>query len=288
MKLTLRTLGRKRGLFVAGMLILALVLAFTLVPGTVYAGGGGGGNDTDTATAAAAEECTSDYTFYLVLNPNETREVPINAFCMDRGKVFPGNQMRLVEEASAEVQTAIRYSVDQGYTEKMPELWSVQLAVWNLEDGKRPDDKYHKLADEIIAYAKEHANDKQECVLSESISLADAVKSGLVEASIDDFKDVSPSGYDFFGSGTLVVKNLTDQVQVLNIPYGTRFEDEVHQGVQNMAVFPKPGTPGDVPPKPEIPATGGLLPPEITLGLTVLLLVGAGFFFLRKRSQVRS
>ena len=36
------------------------------------------------------------------------------------------------------------------------------------------------------------------------------------------------------------------------------------------------------------PETGGLLPPEITLGLTVLLLVGAGFFFLRKRSQVRS
>ena len=283
-------LGRKRWLHIGLMLLMVLAVAFAVAPGKAYAGGGGGGQDDNSTTAAAAaEECTTDPTFYLVLNPNETRELPVNAFCQNRGKPFPGNQMGPLETASAEVRTAIHYSVTQGYTEKMPELWSVQLAVWNLDDSITTKDKAHELADEIIAYAKEHANDVPECTLSESILLMDAVQSGLVEATINDFKDVSPPGYDFYGAGTLVVKNLTDQVQVLNIPYGTTFEDKVHQGVQHMAVFPKPGTPPDTPPKPEVPETGGLLAPEVMIALS-LLFAGAflGFLFLRKRGFVRS
>ncbi len=257
--------GRSPGL----LLIVMIAVLMALVPGVVHAGGGGG-DENNGALATASEECTTDPTFYLVLQPNETRELPVNSFCLNRGKPFPGKQLAPLETASAEIQTAIRYSVEQGYTEKMPELWSVQLAVWNLKDTLTTQDKAHELADEIIAYAREHANDVPECILSPSVPLFDAVQSGLVEASISDLTDVSPPGYDFYGGGTLVVKNLTDQVQVLNIPYGTIFEDQIHVGVQHMAVFPKPGTPPDNPPKPDVPETGGLLAPEILILLAVL------------------
>lgn len=254
------------------------LLAFALLPGVAHAGGGNGGTD----TSAGAEACTTDTTFYLVLNPNETKTIPVNAFCMNRGKPFPGNEMAFSEAAPADVQAAIRYSVDQGYNQQMPELWSVQLAVWNLLDNQHPNDAGHKLADEIIAYAKEHANDKPECVISESIALSDAAKAGLVEATMDDFKDVSPKGYDFYGEGTLTVKNLTDRVQVLNIPYGTRFDDVNQEGVQGMAVFPGATATPDQPPKPALPETGGLLPAEAII-ILALMLSGAALFVMGKR-----
>lgn len=255
--------GRNPIMFVLGVFL----LAFVLLPGIVHAGGGNGGAD----TSAGTEACTTDTTFYLVLNPNETKTIPVNAFCMNRGKPFPGNEMAVSEAAPADVQAAIRYSVDQAYNQQMPELWSVQLAVWNLLDNQRPNDAGHKLADEIIAYAKEHANDKPECVVSESITLSDAAEAGLVEASINDFTDVSPKGYDFYGGGTLTIKNLTDKVQVLNIPYGTRFEDTKQVGMQDMAVFPGATATPDQPPKPALPETGGLLSPEAFILLAVIL-----------------
>jgi len=272
----------------AVILLFTLTLMLVFVSGIAYAGGGDDNKDVDTLTTAVGmgDECLTDPTFYLVLDPAETRNVLINAFCMDRNRFFPGRRLVIVEDAPADVQVAIRYSVDQKYTEQMPELWSAQLAVWQLLDGYRvPHDPAQKLADEIVAYAKEHANDVPECLISESISLADAVTAGLVEASIDDFTDASPKGYHFYGSGTLVVKNLTDQVQVLNLPYGTRFEDAANGNVQNVAIFPKPGLPPDTPPPTDIPETGGLLPPEVFASLGFLF-VGGVFVLIGKRMFV--
>jgi len=262
-----------------GMLVLLVFLVtFALLPGIAHAGGGNGGAD----ASAVQEACATDTTFYLVLNPNETKTIPVNGFCMDRGKPFPGNEMAFSEDAPADVQATIRYSIDQSYNQQMPELWSVQLAVWNLLDNQHPDDAGQILADEIIANAREHVNSQSECVNSESITLSDAVKAGLVEASIDDFNDISPEGYDFYGEGTLTVKNLTDEVQVLNIPYGTRFDDVNQTGVQGMAIFPGATATSDQTPEPALPETGGILPTE-TLILLAVMLSTIVLFVMRKR-----
>lgn len=94
-------------------------------------------------------------------------------------------------------------------------------------------DKF-KLAQEIVAYVEGGAKSKD--LDAKSLSLVDAVKQGLVAASIGDFKNISDPPY--FGKGTLTITNLSDKTQTVHLPYGMVFQDTQKPGVQNMAIFP--------------------------------------------------
>ena len=274
-------LGRKQ--FYLGAIVLGLALMLVLAtPGFVFAGGGDG-NDAKAKTVAANADCTTDPTFYVVLDPKETRTIPVNGFCMNRGLPFPGQQLVFADAAPAAVQAVIKEAVEKGYHQRMPELWSTQLAIWHLLDGETTDYAGQVLADEIAASATAHANDVPECVRSASVPLPEAVKAGLVSARVDVYSDISPKDYDFYGEGTLVIENQTDKVQVLSLPNGVRFADAKQSGVQDMAIFPASVAAMDDPPAPQLPETGALLPTDVVIALA-LLLMAASLFVFRKRA----
>ena len=68
------------------------------------------------------------------------------------------------------------------------------------------------------------------------IPLPDAVEDGLVSADIADFENTTDPEY--FGKGTMVLVNLTDEEQNICLPYATAYKDEENTGVQDMAVYP--------------------------------------------------
>ena len=258
-------LFRKNSSAARVLLLLGLIFGVILLFGAPRARAQG--DDPNGDAPDSQQECTSDPTFYLVLQPNEVRELPVFGFCLQRFRNFPGPELVIAGPLSKEVQTAVRYIVENGYNESMPELYSAQLAIWTLIDGRRVNRPEQKLADEIVAYAEKHANDPPECVIAPSMDLPDAVAVGLVEVAIKNYRDISPPNHWFYGEGTLTVTNLTDEVQVLNVPYGVRFADPSNRARQDTGVFIQQGVPSDNPPPPPSPGTGAILPPEFMAAL---------------------
>ena len=243
------------------VVLLALVLALSIAPGLALA--------QDTGTMAPA--------FVAQIAPNAVVEIPVHGFCLDYGLPFPGASLAIGDLAPDQVRQAIAYATEQGYVTTEP--WQTQLAVWYFVEGARVDEEYGAVADEIIAFVEGNAGATE--AASTAIPLTDAVAQGLISATLDDFENTSPPEFFFFGSGTLVLTNLTDQPQEVLIPYGTRFAEVEDSGNQSMAIFVQP----DVDP-PMIPKTGAPLAPEL-LALLGLAAASGGALSLRRMRQAR-
>jgi hypothetical protein len=187
---------------------------------------------------AAAQTTTSapmtDLKPYLVsVPPRGTVTVAVDGNCLNYGLPFPGAALKLTGLADDKIRTAIAYSLAKGYhtAEGLPQA---QQAVWYFTDKQSVTGDKLKLAQEIVAYVEGGAKPKD--LDARSLSLVDAVKQGLVAASVGDFKNISNPAY--FGKGTLTITNLSDKTQTLHLPYGMIFQDAQKTGVQSMAIFP--------------------------------------------------
>lgn len=182
-----------------------------------------------------------------------TVELPVSGHCLEYGKPFPGEILIPVELASHEVRSAISYSIEQGVLDSDP--YAAQLAVWSFTDGVVPAQIARSLeqaarADSVVAHAHGAADGA-----SGHTSLIDAIKAGTVSVSLSDFHSVSSPEY--FGKGTLVISNLTDQELSVHVPNGIRFRDAITPDNQDMALFPSGGprvTSATGPPGPQGPA----------------------------------
>lgn len=228
------------------------------------------------ATSLALGGSPTPEPFIAGIEANATVEIPIYAFCLNYTWPFPGQSLHPVELAPDNVRTAIGYIVQQDYVTTDP--WQAQLAVWYFTEGGKVAETYEAVADEIIAYVEGGAPVPDAGV--PETPLHQAVADGTVSASIDDFTNVSPPGFSFLGSGTLVIKNLTDQPVKILIPYGTRFQDTGNTETQTMGVFPQPTAE-----PPTLPPTGGFLPPELAAALGLAGL-GGGWWMLRRGRRV--
>ncbi len=157
----------------------------------------------------------------------------VDGNCLNYGLPFPGASLKLTGLADDKVRTAIAYSLAKGY-HTADGLSPTQQAIWYFTDKQPVTDAKFKLAQEIVAYVEGGAKPKD--LDAKSTSLVDAVKQGLVSATVGNFKSISDPAY--FGKGTLTITNLTDKTQTVYLPYGMIFQDTQKTGVQSMAIFP--------------------------------------------------
>lgn len=166
----------------------------------------------------------------IMLPPYATVEVPVNGLCMNRDLPFPQSDMSPVELAPAEVRVAIGHSVENGLLTS--DLFSVQLAVWNLLGQGKSYDGGFSVANDIIATAQ--ANPTPLDASLTTPSLIDAINDGQVTASVKDFHNISNPAY--YGQGTLVISNLTGSDLMVHLPFGVHFRDAHQTGNQDMAI----------------------------------------------------
>ena len=227
------------------------------------------------ALAQAQETPAMPEPFVAEIAAGETVEIPIFGLCLNYTYPFPGQALQAGVTEPDTVRKAIAYGVAKDYITTDP--WQVQLAVWYFTEGNtKVNEEYGAIADEIIAYAESDAPAPE--AGATAIPLDQAIADGTVTATLDDFTDVSPPGFHFLGSGTLVVTNLTDQPVSVLIPFGTRFQDGATKGNQDMAIFAQPTAE-----QPRIPDTGGFLAPEMLAALGMLGLSGGTLTVRRLR-----
>jgi len=158
--------------------------------------------------------------------------VPVRGFCLNYGKAFPGQSLSAVDLAPDKVRAAIAYAIQKGYVDSDP--LQVQLAVWNLIDGKRIPGRTYDVADEIIRFAEGAAVPEPPDMRTLAATLGDK----QVAATIAGYKSTSPADYQYKGEGVLLLQNLTNEAQTFILPYGFRFRDTAGEGVQDMGIFP--------------------------------------------------
>jgi hypothetical protein len=182
---------------------------------------------------------------------------------MDYGAPFPGEELKPLDLAPDVIRNTVCYNIAKGYVED--DIWQAQLAIWRLTDELDKGSEF-PLVDEIADYAEsgvEPGDMGDDC-----IPLPEAVADGLVSADISDFENTTDPEY--FGKGTMVLTNLTDEVQNICLPYATAYKDEENSGVQDMAVYPdQQPDPKDVQEPELLPEAGGL---EGTNSLLAILL----------------
>ena len=115
------------------------------------------------------------------------------------------------------------------------------------------------------------------------------VQGSLVSADISDFENTTDPEY--FGKGTMVLTNLTDEAQKICLPYATAFKDEENAAVQDMAVYPdQQPDPKDLEEPELLPESGGPDAPNTLLAALLpvaALLVGGLDLLLRRRSRAK-
>jgi hypothetical protein len=199
---------------------------------------------------------------------------------MDYGAPFPGEVLRIIDLAPEVIRNTVCYNIAKGYVKD--DIWQAQLAIWRHTDELDKGAEF-PLVDEVAAYAEsgvEPGDIGEDC-----IPLPEAVEEGLVSADIDDFQNTTDPEY--FGKGTMVLANLTDEELSICLPYASAYKDDVQTDVQDMAVYP------DQEPDPEDLEEPELLPVSGRRGLAQLILATAlpaaavlagGFeFWLRRR-----
>ena len=183
---------------------------------------------------ARTDSETSPYPqpYTVTLEPGAKLSVPVRGYCLEYGKAFPGQALSAVDLVPDKVRAAIGYAIQKGYVDSDP--LQVQLAVWNLIDGKRIPGRTYNVADEIIQFAESAPVPEPAGVRT----LAAALRDSQVSATIGDYKSTSPANYPYKGEGALLLENLSNEAQTLVLPYGFRFQDTASEDAQNMGIFP--------------------------------------------------
>lgn len=209
--------------------------------------------------------------YIVTLQPGETMEIEVHGFCLNHGLPFPGVELQPAELASEPLRNAAIYGMENGYIDTNP--FDFEKAIWYLSDGTRLEGQDYTLADEIIEYANSGVQPSD--VVEGVPHMAEKIADGSLEASITNFVNVAPEKGSFFGSGTLVITNVSGAEQQFVVSYGTVALDEAEGDQQNMLVFPSKPAPSA--PITEVPSTGALLPPA---GIALVALAGLGLGIL--------
>ncbi|MCB0198780.1 MAG: hypothetical protein H6649_09635 [Caldilineae bacterium] len=210
--------------------------------------------------------------YIVTLQPGESTEIPVYGFCLNYSLPFPNQLLDPTDLANEPLRNAAIYSLETGYVDT--NTWDVQKAIWYLSDETRLEDQDYTIADEII----EHANSGVTPVdVVEGVPhMIDLINEGVLEAQVNDFVNIAEDLGSFFGGGTLVITNVSEEAQQFVVSYGTVGQDDSEGVNQNMLIFPSEPAPEQPTTMQEtvtteVPTTGALLPPA---GFAALALIG--------------
>lgn len=207
----------------------------------------------------------------VTLKPGESTTIPARFWCLEYGKdyptsVIPGTAERAPDGVIAVLETAIA----KGTILTNP--YQTQLAIWRVTNEKFNDygEKGTVLAEEIYA---ESLNYTVQGVTAGQETLTSLTASGVLSVTVADFTaqkdEMNPglTGPDFFGKGSLVITNVSQQTVTFIVQQGGVFTPPEGMSAQSVV------SQYDVPKPPKAPETGGDLQSQTG---TTALLAGVG------------
>jgi hypothetical protein len=150
----------------------------------------------------------------ITLAPGQTATIPMKFWCLDFGKPFPQNVSTPAARAPDGVVAVLEAAIASNTVNTNP--YQTQLAIWRVTTGQFNDygKKGTVLAQTI--YSDSLKITVQPLPAGQS-TLATLIASGTVSSTLMDFtpqKDAANPGLpgnDFFGTGKLVVTNISKQ-----------------------------------------------------------------------------
>jgi hypothetical protein len=221
----------------------------------------------------------------ITLKPGATTTIPAQFWCLDFGKDYPPNVIvGVTERAPDGVIAVLETAIATGAISTNP--YQTQLAIWRVNTGKFNDygQKGTVLAESVYTQSLSYAVSP---IPAGQQTLTDLVNSGILTVTVAGFsaqKDaMNPglTGPDFFGKGSLVITNISQQTVTFLVLQGGVFTPPA--GVDAQSVIAQ----YDVPTPPKLPVTGSDLSSEsaataLLAGISGILSVAVAAVVLRR------
>jgi|GEM_PF-6750839 len=148
-------------------------------------------------------------------------KLAINAFCLNFGEPFPKAVTVSAETAPAGVVPVMKAAARSAALDVL----QTQIAIWHQIEGKwgyKDKDVDMATAQALVAAA---ANEGTGPLVDEGVALDKAITDGRVTATVDGWQVVDapkalPSDAPYYGSGTLMLKNVSTGTLTVRVPLG--------------------------------------------------------------------
>ena len=186
-----------------------------------------------------------------------TATLNVRGFCLDYGKPFPTGDTAPTGLAAANVQGALNYSIDKGYTDN--NAAQVELAVWYLRDNTWHVNE-HTLGTEIATSGPSYQIPPAP---AGATSVADALAQNKVTITA---KFVPQTSQNFYGDGQAQIKNTTSADLTVYMPVGVVFAVPTSSGnFQTLAAYALSNQPSQA----GTPTAGATTSPAVTASAVV-------------------
>ena len=172
----------------------------------------------------------------FTLQPTGKATVTFIAFCTEFGDKYPSQLTLPSDLAKPEVRSALQYIADNNLASDQNKALQGQFAIWKLLN--QPGPAGDALTQQVITFA--NANKVSD---PQGTSLLTAANNKQIRLTLQSWVPASPvvqitstASDNFYGRGTLLVENISQQPLTLYMPIGTLFAPTV-QSHQTMAGF---------------------------------------------------
>lgn len=189
----------------------------------------------------------------ITLAPGQTATIPMKFWCLDFGKPFPKNVATPAARAPDGVVAVLEAAIAKNTVNTNP--YQTQLAIWRVTTGKFNDygQKGTVLAEQIYS---DSLKITVKPLSAAQPSLAALIASGTLSSTLVDFvaqKDAANPGLpgnDFFGTGKLVVTNVSKETVKFVVVEGGMFAPPTgvdaqtlisHQDTSQVPLLPTTG-----------------------------------------------
>lgn len=159
----------------------------------------------------------------FTVQPGASATVSFEGFCYQFGEAFPSAVSAPSGLADENIRAALTLARAQGFTGSDQDALQVQYAIWQLQ-GEQDAPAGGDLARDVV----NRSRTAQAPAPAGATSLIDAAAAGQVRVEVAEFApvggpvEIAPGVSDnFYGRGSLVVTNLSDQELTLYMPIGT-------------------------------------------------------------------
>ena len=201
----------------------------------------------------------------------------VNAFCLEYGEPFPDSVDSPSAMATDDVRQILLSAVKQGIAQSDP--LQTNLAVWRQIEGTwgYDDDAVDRsVAESLLESGAAMSTDP---LASDGTALDAAIADGSVTVTINDWANangekVFESDAPYYGSGSVVVTNTTDQELTLYYPVGMVLpaQNEAQQDMLSYSAQTRDPAPEGLPKT----GAGDVLPLLLMLAGVVLVVAGLG------------
>ncbi|MBK6768035.1 MAG: hypothetical protein IPG72_03200 [Ardenticatenales bacterium] len=213
-------------------------------------------------------------------------KVPINAFCLNFGEPFPKAVTVSTGAAAAGVVQVMKAAARSATLDVL----QTQIAIWHQIEGSWGYKDKDVDMTTAKALAEAAASEGTGALVETGVALDKAITDGSVTATVDGWQVVDapkalPSDAPYYGSGTLVVKNVSAAPITVRVPLGLVLK-AANEAEQDMGLYAVTQVPMEQPaalPKTGFGPPAGRTSHTVSAWWAVVVALAAAFVVLRRR-----